>query len=237
MLKRISLILVLLAAALCLQAQDIITKTDGSALEAKVLEVSRAEVKYRKASNPDGPVYTLPASEIYSITYANGETELFRGSAFEEPDILAAMPVAPGMKYRDYKNLYIAKNYVRSYTDTYNPFWIGFAEFCIPGLGEAITGEWGRAAAFFGANVGLYLVSINQLNEYDYDLDIVSPFLLTTLARLCVNVWGICDAVKVAKVKNLYNRDLLKLQPSFAMLPAGASGLVPTAGMSLTLNF
>ena len=61
-----------------LSAQDLIVKTDATQVEAKVLEISPEQVRYKRFSNPDGPTYVLPAGTIDYIRYANGETEHFR---------------------------------------------------------------------------------------------------------------------------------------------------------------
>ena len=55
-----NLFLSMLFCATAASAQDVITKTDGSKLEAKVEEITESVVRYRKASNPNGPVYTIP---------------------------------------------------------------------------------------------------------------------------------------------------------------------------------
>lgn len=66
--------------AVAASALDVIVKTDGSSVEAKVLNISSTEVQFKKHSNLDGPTYTLPVNNIVSITYANGEVEYFAGS-------------------------------------------------------------------------------------------------------------------------------------------------------------
>src|SRR6218665_3176204 len=58
-----------------MQAQDMIVKKDGSILKGKIMEVSEESVKYKKADNPDGPMYTISKENILSINYANGEVE------------------------------------------------------------------------------------------------------------------------------------------------------------------
>lgn len=75
--KRILFTLLMLAAAWSAGAQDRIVKRDSSAIEAKVLEVTTGEVRYKRFSNPDGPTYVLPKGDILHISYANGETETF----------------------------------------------------------------------------------------------------------------------------------------------------------------
>lgn len=58
-------------------AQDVIVKRDGGTVISKVLEIDETSVKYKKASNVDGPTYTIKISEIQSINYENGERETF----------------------------------------------------------------------------------------------------------------------------------------------------------------
>ncbi len=61
-------------------AQDNIILRNGDEIPAKVLEVGRQELKYRKLSNPDGPVYTAPLSDVFLIKYANGTKDVFERS-------------------------------------------------------------------------------------------------------------------------------------------------------------
>lgn len=88
----------LLAAALCacgsLSAQDLIVKTDATQVEARVLEISPEQIRYKRFSNPDGPTYVLPVAAVDHIRYANGETESFR-SAQPAPQQTPAAPAEP----------------------------------------------------------------------------------------------------------------------------------------------
>ena len=66
--------------ALCscsLHAQDILVRRGGEIENVKVLEVSPTEVKYKKSSNPDGPVFVEKRSNLYSVKYQNGEVQTF----------------------------------------------------------------------------------------------------------------------------------------------------------------
>ena len=248
--KRILLIIVAVIIGSCLSvsAQDIITKKDGSDIQAKILEVTTSEVKYKKYSNLDGPVFTMPKSEILIVRYENGENEVFNDNQ-KTVALNTDNNVAPGMRYRDYKDFYNTRNYVRQPGDPYTPFWIGFGDFFIPGLGNAITGEWGRAAGFFLSNLGLGLLSYTQRtpviqNGYTY-YEYSGLYWAITAARIGLNVWSICDAVHVAKVKNMYNQDLraqrasfdFDIEPFFTFSPFTSSGMQPVAGMSLKLSF
>ncbi|MFH1321769.1 MAG: hypothetical protein ABII90_14110 [Bacteroidota bacterium] len=58
-------------------SQDAIYKTDGSRIEAKVIEITGTEIKYKKFSNPDGPLYTINYSEVVMIIYKNGDSEVY----------------------------------------------------------------------------------------------------------------------------------------------------------------
>ena len=57
-------------------AQDLIVMKDGNAIEAKVMEVSSTEIRYKRFDNLDGPVYVIPASDVLSIRYENGLLEI-----------------------------------------------------------------------------------------------------------------------------------------------------------------
>jgi hypothetical protein len=63
--------------------------------------------------------------------------------------------VAPRMKYKDLKDTYNPKEYVKSANDPYSPGWSGFASFVLPGLGQVISGETGRGIAFFAGDLAI----------------------------------------------------------------------------------
>ena len=74
-------ILLLLAAVCCgnlaASAQDTIFKTDSKSIQAKIMEISPSEVRYKRFSNPDGPTYVLPVADISHIVYQNGDRDDF----------------------------------------------------------------------------------------------------------------------------------------------------------------
>lgn len=71
------LTLCLLLGVVIAPAKDIITKTDGTKTEAIVVEITETAVKFRKPSNPNGPVYNLPLKSVATITYENGTIDYF----------------------------------------------------------------------------------------------------------------------------------------------------------------
>lgn len=78
MLKSVKHLLIMVAVMpICSHAQDIIVMRDGSIVQSKVTEITTSEVKYKKYSNPDGPLYTIDKSTILAINYENGEKETF----------------------------------------------------------------------------------------------------------------------------------------------------------------
>lgn len=68
--------LALVVCCLTAMAQDVIVKKDGSSLVGKVVEVTDTEVKYRKADNPDGPLYTIKIVDLMRINYENGQSDI-----------------------------------------------------------------------------------------------------------------------------------------------------------------
>lgn len=58
-------------------AQDIIVTNDARKIEAKVLEVSKSEIRYKEIDNLDGPTFVLGTDDINSIIYANGKVVFY----------------------------------------------------------------------------------------------------------------------------------------------------------------
>lgn len=73
--------LTLLFVSLGVAAKDIITTTDGKNIDAKVEEITETVIKYRKASNPTGPLYAIAISSVATIKYENGDIDTFSTSA------------------------------------------------------------------------------------------------------------------------------------------------------------
>jgi hypothetical protein len=85
------LVLILFAGTVSLvNAQDIITKKDGTEISAKVTEVNSSDVKYKMYGEESGPTYTLPKSQIFMIVYkvVGGDDikEMFNTPEISSPD-------------------------------------------------------------------------------------------------------------------------------------------------------
>lgn len=100
--KKLLLLIVLFCTSLITIAQDVIVKKDGSIIQSKVMEINGAEIKYRKWSNLEGPIYSINQSEVLSINYQNGEVEMFNINE-EEPQVQEK--VIKGWMEREGRNL------------------------------------------------------------------------------------------------------------------------------------
>lgn len=213
-------------------AQDFVTKRNGEDIPAIVDEVGPDYVRFRLWDEPDGVTYTMLKNEILMIRYATGRNEVF--------DQMSSLAVAPMMKYKEMAKVYDYRLYQKSLYDRYSPAGSGVASFFIPGLGQMICGEWGRGFAWLGGHVGCYMLTgISAIAESD------TLVLMSIAGLLAIDICAIVDGVRVAKVKNMYMEDLRRsgyygldvdLYPSVNYVHT-ASGIQPTAGMTLALRF
>lgn len=75
--KRFILLIAVLFFGVNAFAQDIITKKDATEIQAKVVKVGTYEIEYKHWNNLDGPVYTIPVGEVFTIKYENGQRDVF----------------------------------------------------------------------------------------------------------------------------------------------------------------
>lgn len=75
--KKIIVIACVVMASMTLVAQDIIITNDAQKIEAKILEVSKTEIKYKENDNLDGPTFILETKEVSSVIYSNGKVVLY----------------------------------------------------------------------------------------------------------------------------------------------------------------
>ena len=70
--------------------------------------------------------------------------------------------------------------------------------------------------------------------------------LLTLAGQAVFNIWNICDAVNVAKVKDLFYRDAalasssrldMSFAPTLAVVPAADGSACPAAGVGVRFTF
>lgn len=82
---RIAFILALLFSRIVTYSQDVITKTNGEEIKAKVIEVLQSEIKYKKHDYLDGPLFSIPKSEVFFIKYENGSKDVIKSSRNSAP--------------------------------------------------------------------------------------------------------------------------------------------------------
>lgn len=75
--KRILLLLTILACNMITKASDVIVTHDEERIDAVIIEVSDSQIKYKKQSNPDGPTFVLSTDKIATIIYDNGSVQTF----------------------------------------------------------------------------------------------------------------------------------------------------------------
>jgi hypothetical protein len=68
-------------------AQDIITKKSGEDIQAKVLEVSTTELKYKKFDNLTGPIFIIVLSDVLMVRYENGSKDIFNN---DKKDVISS---------------------------------------------------------------------------------------------------------------------------------------------------
>ncbi len=93
--KRFVLQFVILLSAIGAYAQDVIVMKNGDIIQSKVQEITSTEIKYKKFSNLDGPIYTIEKTTVLSINYENGEKELITSNdvAVKEESTVPAVEI------------------------------------------------------------------------------------------------------------------------------------------------
>ena len=208
-------------------AQDYIYTAKGQVIEATDVIFGPARISYHLYSDPTGPMLFIDTAEVEAIYYENGEKQVVHDRRAE---------LRPGMSYADIKDLYDYKAYVPQPGDRYSPELMGFASIS-PGLGQCLEGEWGTGVLLFLGDAACWYTAFQTLKVRDDILEdgtavhSVKPTLGTVFfagCALAIQGFAIFDAVRIAKVKNMYYR----VEPSLTATPAGNS-----AGLSLHVAF
>lgn len=256
MCKKLVITLIALFIGQFVFAQDIITTKKGEDIKVKILEVTQTELKYRLFNEPDGPLYSMRKTDILIVRYASGRNEVFNQNTTTTPSSSTNNNynnynsnysnsnysnqdnngLRYGMSYSELKYIYDKNAYRSSYDDRYSPFWLGVSSFFITGLGECIAGEWGRGLGKFGTTLLLNSISTVFLAN-----EVYAGSLIFSLGTLGVGIWSIIDASNIAKVKNMYYRDLkasysFDIHPTFDYIntPNGGQNVI---GLGLAINF
>jgi len=172
---------------------------------------------------------------------------------------LSLVSLVNAQRYSINKLKYDSHLYVPEYDEPYNPAISGVCSFFIPGLGQMVCGEAGRGLAFLGgytccsiiAGVGMAQIYSNTFDYY-YTGNTgnignssagVGTLLVGLGGMVVVGIWSIVDAVKVAKVNDMYIRDLrskssIKLEVSPFMDQLSINNQNTTSvGMTMRVKF
>jgi TM2 domain-containing membrane protein YozV len=211
-------------------AQDVIVMLNGNEIEAKVLEISPDEVKYKRASNESGPTYRLPTYEINIIVYENGDEELFVPMEEESDNEIQS----------DYSHRSPGAAFGLSL------LYPGFGQFYNRQIGKGITmasiGSAGLILTVWGFHGIDYADNDDQASGY------ASLAVLGLIAHVGMRIWSMVDAPIWAGVLNRRNENPLgwnvgngksiSLNPDIVYInPVKGAADYKSAGYGLSLKF
>ncbi len=136
---------------------DIIIFKNGEEVRAKVLEIGREIVRYKKCNNPDGPVFSIYKTEIFMIKYPNGSNSLFS----EEKQPLPEKKKTSGSGRSQLIALFLA---IFLGAFGVHRFYLGYT-----GMGLLYLFTAGLCG--IGALVDIILIATGNLRPYDGDYD------------------------------------------------------------------
>jgi hypothetical protein len=86
-------VFLLIGGVFYINAQDMIVLKDGNMIEAKVMEISPSEIRYKRFDHLDGPTIVVPVANVLSIRYENGNFEIINaGSMPQQVNTQAGQP-------------------------------------------------------------------------------------------------------------------------------------------------
>ena len=193
--KYLLLLVLLCSATVGLFAQDVITKTDGTEIQATVTQIGVNEIKYIRYGTT-APVYTLLKSDIFMIKYEDGSKDVFKKDPVQRVNRQqtygnsTALYDIPEKTYK-----YSLGEPIRPVGAAKSAWGSGIASFFIPGLGQFINGDVGAGFLFLGGNIICNTVMLSTRNE--------GAFVAALVGGITINIWSIVNAAQVAKRVNV----------------------------------
>lgn len=220
--KKILLLFTCVAISLSAFSQDILVRKNGDAENVKVLEVSPAEVKYKKSSNINGPTFIEKRANIFSVKYENGEVQTFNTKREEsqklhsyastynevkkfnhEIDLFIGNGWGLGYQLRKEFNPYIGWDIagVSYMTEFKSPGKIGLLNFRLLGV-KLFTPAFNTIRGYAGLNLGY---SLAYLKHYEYNTYIEGNWEYTDKRTeyLIDHLFGLDFSVGVQVHKNI----------------------------------
>src|ERR1035437_3993689 len=139
-------------------SQDTLITRNGQIIPAKVFEITQTDIKYKKPSNPDGPLYTISKENIAVIEYKNGSKDVF---PYEGQSQTAQPSQATDNTYSNNAAPQVSNNYYGNQNPRPNINVVlgmggGYGGFGMPyyGMGWGGFGGWG--GSYYGGGWGGY---------------------------------------------------------------------------------
>lgn len=213
--KKILTLMVALLTAFNLFAQDIIVTRDARRIEAKILEVSSSEVKYKEVGNLDGPTFVLTSAEINTIIYSNGTVKVYEQPAqqpVQQPvtnagyTTLNTIPVAAGLPItKEDDDIYVMgdlrmseDDYLKfvklNCKDAYDSYASGVA---LQAVGFKFIGA---GAGLFGAGLVWHMLGLFTFGPYGssysglYDYNLYKGFTIAGEVLMGIGLFGFIPA-------------------------------------------
>lgn len=111
------------------------------------------------------------------------------------------------VKVQEYPEGYVYT--IKNEASTGKKVGVGLASTCVPGLGQAVNGQWGKATAFFfGSMLAQCITTLPIIMSGDKnDGKLLNPkinstkMLLPIIVAMGIGIWSIVDAVKNASTE------------------------------------
>ena len=100
--KELLILVVVIGFIISVNAQDIILKQDGSEIIAKVIEITEQQIMYKEFEFQSGSTRNINVSEVFMITYENGQKEIFSTQSGNHFKNMMAWEIIDKLKYDDY---------------------------------------------------------------------------------------------------------------------------------------
>ena len=212
-------------------AQDVILKTDGSEIKAKILEVDDHQVKYKAFDYQDGPTRIINTYDVMMVSFENGTKEFFNTQpsqsivkTFDNPSYPDLENEFISIGTNDDKMLEFFKKY--NYTEYYEDF----ASACK---------RRSKGKKLLGAGIGVSVASValmvcGQLaqSEAVYYFGFGITFVGEGLIIASIPISAVAGSRKKS-IKNDFAKRELGLHSNIPELKFGTT----SNGVGLTLNF
>lgn len=188
--------------------QDVIYLLNGSVIRGVIIE--QIPNQSLKVKTNDGSIFVYKMSEVEKMTKeqsANAKTGN-NGSSY-----------SGGLTncYKFIKMNYNPSMYISQPGEPYNPTISGVCSLVLPGLGQMISGETKRGLGYLAGYIGGISVTGIGISLMSYGANeglgvgIAAGglmILVGSAGAIGMDILSIVDAVKIAKVKNMYVDDL-----------------------------